>query len=163
MQVSACASPRTSNSPKVRISARSAVSYARWPSFPAAGGASACSTLASADRARTTKAMTRSPEPARSVCHQAVGKSTGSGRHYLESSRFPVWSGTGSSKTGEVEPGSPTSGFVRPIFRQPPTVAIVARDRVVVTAGDPRIVCSHNRGLLTDDRGFAASCLPERA
>jgi hypothetical protein len=60
------ACPRTPCSPKVRISVRPSVSYAWWPSFPAAG-AGACSTLASAERARTTKAMTRSPEWARSV------------------------------------------------------------------------------------------------
>jgi hypothetical protein len=55
---------------KVRISVRSALSYARWPFFSAAGGAGACSTLASAERARTTKAMTRSRELGRSVRHR---------------------------------------------------------------------------------------------
>jgi hypothetical protein len=61
--------PETRKSPKVHISVRSMVSYPRWPSFPAAGGAGACSILATAERARTTKAMTCSPEPARSLCH----------------------------------------------------------------------------------------------
>ena len=36
-------------------------------------------------------------------------------------------------------------------------------DCVVVTVGDHRAVCSPNRRLLTHDRGFAASRLPERA
>jgi hypothetical protein len=59
------------------------VSYAGWPSFPPAGGAGACSTLASAERAGTTKAMTGSPDPARSVCHARMHRATQRGLLHL--------------------------------------------------------------------------------
>jgi hypothetical protein len=60
------------------------------------------------------------------VRRQVVGKSTGTGRHYLESPRFRRSRGTESSKAHHARASSPTSGSALPNFpttssrKQPP-------------------------------------------
>jgi hypothetical protein len=70
---------------------------------------------------------------ARVVCHQAVGKFTGSGLHHLESARFRIWNGMASSITIDEGPPSPTSRSPRSIIRQPPTSGLASSEAVALS------------------------------
>jgi hypothetical protein len=94
-------------------------------------------------------------------CHQAVGKFTGSGLHYLESTRFRVRDGTASSITSDGEPPSPTSGSARSIVRQPPTIAIVRTQ--LRTRGTTEAGPSYASRLRPASRQKCASPSPRRS